>query len=77
MHGPPSHYVFVYFIHATKYFVMPLDVQREVEEVYLYNQNSLYVSTFESVQWLHIHIILELCYEFHVVDVGLIMALLR
>ena len=39
-----------------KSFVVLSDVQREVEEVYLCSQNSLRVSTFESVLWLlHSH----------------------
>ena len=52
MHCPLSHCVFVPFSHADKSFVMPPDVQREVEEVYLCSQKSLCVSTFESVLWL-------------------------
>ena len=52
MHCPPSYCVFVWFSHAAKSFVVLPDVQREVEEVYLYSQNSLRVSTFESVLWL-------------------------
>ena len=56
MHFPLSHLECIPFIHATKSFVVPPDVQREIEEVYLCNQNSLYVSTFESVLWLlHSH----------------------
>ena len=56
MHCPLSHCVFVLFIHATKYFVVPPNVQREVEEFYLYSQKNLCVSTFESVLWLlHSH----------------------
>ena len=52
MHCPPSHYVFFWSSHAAKFFVVSLDVQREVEKVYLCSQNSLCVSTFESVLWL-------------------------
>ena len=56
MHCPLSHCVFVWFSHAAKSFVAPPDFQREVEEFYLCSQNSLCVSTFESVLWLlHSH----------------------
>ena len=56
LHCPLSYCVFVWSIHATKSFVVLPDVQRKVEEVYLYSQNSLCVSTFESVLWLpHSH----------------------
>ena len=56
---------------------MSPDIQREVEEAYLYNQNSLCANNFELVYGYLIHIIPELCFEFHVIDVGFIMALLR
>ena len=49
----------------------------KLKNFYLCSQNSLCVNTFESVYGYLIHIIPELCSEFHVVDVGLIMALLR
>ena len=49
----------------------------KLKKFYLCSQNSLCISTFESVYGYLIHIISELCSEFHVVDVGLIMALLR
>ena len=56
MHFPSSHCVFVWSGHAANSFVVLPDVQREVEEVYLCSQNSLCVSTFESVLWLpHSH----------------------
>ena len=56
MHCWPLHCVFVWSSHAAKSFVVSPDVQRKVEEVYLCSQNSLYVSTFESVLWLlHSH----------------------
>ena len=56
MHCPPSHYVFVWSSHAAKYFIVPLNVQMEVEEFYLCSQNSLCVSTFEPILWLpHSH----------------------
>ena len=77
MHCPPSHCVFVWSSHAAKSFVVPPDVQREVKKVYLCSQNSLCVSTFESVLWLlHSHYSRTM-FEFHVVDVGFIMALLQ
>ena len=73
MHCPLSHCVFVPFGHATKSFVMPPDVQREVEEVFsLQSKWSLCHS-----YGYYIHIIPKLCSEFHVINVGLIMALLR
>ena len=49
----------------------------KLNNFYLYSQNSLCVSTFDSIYDYLIHIILELSFEFCVVDVGLIMALLR
>ena len=56
MHCPLSHCVSIPSSHAAKSCVVPPDVQREVEELYLYSQNSLCVSTFESVLWLlHSH----------------------
>ena len=56
MHCPLSHHDFYPFSHTTKSFVVPPNVQREIEEFYLCNQNSLRVSTFESVLWLlHSH----------------------
>ena len=56
MHCSQSHCVFVWSSHAAKSFVVPPNVQREVEEVYLCSQNSLCVSTFELVLWLpHSH----------------------
>ena len=56
MDCPLSHYVFVCFSHDANSFVVLPNVQREVEEVYLYSQNSLRVSNFESFLWLlHSH----------------------
>ena len=56
MHYPLPHRESVLFSHAAKSCVVPLDVQREIEEVYLCSQNNIYVSTFESILWLlHSH----------------------
>ena len=69
--------MFVSFIHAAKSFVMPPDVQGKVE-VFTSTVKTVYVSVLLSQSYrYYIHIIPELCFEFHVVDVGLIMALLR
>ena len=70
--------MFVPFSHATKSFVMLPDVQREFEEVFTSTIKMISVSIILSQSYgYYIHIILELCFEFHVIDVGLIMALLR
>ena len=59
-------------------FVVPPDVQREFEEVLPLQSTQSFVSVFLSQSYgYYIHIILELCFEFRVIDVGLIMALLR
>ena len=77
MHCLLFHCVFVWSSHAAKSFVVPPDVQREVEKVYLCSQNSLCVSTFESVLWLpHSQYHSRTLFWVHVVDAGFIMALL-
>ena len=77
MHCPLSHCVFVPFSHAAKYFVVSPDVQREVEEVFTSAVKTVSVSVLLSHSYgYYIHIIPELCSEFCVVDVGLIVALL-
>ena len=76
MHCPLSHCVFFPSSHAAKYFVVPPDVQREVEEVYLYSQKVSVSVLLSQSYGYYIHVIPELCYEFRVIDVGLIMALL-
>ena len=74
MHCPLSHCVFVPFIHAAKSFVVPPDVQREVEEVFpLQSEQSLCQYFLSQSYDYYIHIIPELCSEFHVINVGLIM----
>ena len=56
MHCPLSHCVSILSSNATKSCVLSPDVQREVEEFYLYSQNNLCVGTFESILWLlHSH----------------------
>ena len=78
MHCPLSLCVYVLFSHAAKSFVMPPDVQREVEEVFSFAVKIVSVSILLSQSYgYYIHIIPELCSEFCVVDVGLIMSLLR
>ena len=77
MHCPLSYHESVSFSHATKSCVVPPDVQREVEKVYLCNQNYLRVSAFESVLWLlHSHCSRTM-FRVSCRDVGLIMALLQ
>ena len=58
--------------------VVPPDVQRGFEEVLPLQSTQSFVLVF-LIQYYgyYIHIIPELCSEFHVIDVGLIMALLR
>ena len=59
-------------------FVVPSEVQRGFEEVLPLQSTQYFVSVFLSQYYgYYIHIILELCSVFRVVDVGLIMALLR
>ena len=78
MHCPLSHCVFLPFSHAAKSFVVPPDVQREVEEVFSSVVKTISMSVLLSQSYgYYIHIIPELCSDFCVVDVGLIMALLR
>ena len=77
MHCPLSHCVFISFSHAAKYFVVLPDVQRELEEVTsVVKTVSVSVLLSQSYGY-YIHIIPEQCSEFHVINVGLIMALLR
>ena len=78
MHCPLLHHEFVLFIHVAKYFVVPPDVQREFGEVSpLQSPQSLCQYLLSQTYGYYIYIILELCSEFCVIDVGLIMALLR
>ena len=59
-------------------FVVPPNVQRGFEEFLPLQSTHYFVSVFLSQSYgYYIHIIPELCSEFCVVDVGLIMALLR
>ena len=59
-------------------FVVPPEVQRGFEEVLPLQSTQSFVSVFLSQSYgYYIHIIPELCSEFRVIDVGLIMALLR
>ena len=77
MHCPPSHCVFVWSSHAAKSFVVPPNVQREFEDVFPLQSKIVSVSVLLSQSYgYYIQIILELCSKFHVIDVGLIMALL-
>ena len=75
MHCPLSHYVFVSFSHVAKSFVVLLDVQREVEEAFTFAVKTVSVSVLLSQSYgYYIHIIPELCSQFCVINVGLIMA---
>ena len=57
---------------------MSPDVQREVEEVFpLYSEGSMCQYFLSQSYGYYIHIIPEVCSEFHVVDVGFVMALLQ
>ena len=59
-------------------FDMSPDVKRGFEEVLpLQSTQSLVSVSLSQSYGYYIHIIPELCFEFHVIDVGLIMALLR
>ena len=59
-------------------FVVPPNVQRGFEEFLPLQYTQSFVSVFLSHSYgYYIHIILELCSKFHVIDVGLIMALLH
>ena len=58
-------------------FVVPPDVQRGFEEVLPLQSTQSLCQYLSQSYGYYIHIIPELCSEFHVVDVGLIMALLR
>ena len=58
-------------------FVMLLDVQRGFEEVLPLQSTQSFVSVFLSQSYgYYIHIIPELCFDFRVVNVGLIMDVL-
>ena len=59
-------------------FVVSPDVQRGFEEVLPLQSTQSFVSVSLSQSYgYYIHIIPELCFKFHVIDVGLIMALLQ
>ena len=64
-------------VDAAKYFVLPPDVQREVEISPLQSKNPLCQYLLSHSYGYIIYNIPKLCSEFHVVDVGFIMALLR
>ena len=78
MHCPLSHCVFVSFSHATKYFCGATQCSKGIWRSFSSVVYAIFVSVSLSQSYgYYIHIIPELCSEFHVVDVGLIMALLR
>ena len=77
MHCPLSHCVFVWCSHAVESFVVPPDVQGEVEEVTSAVKIVFMLVLLSQSYGYYIHIIPELCFKFCVINVGLIMALLR
>ena len=78
MHCPLSHCVFVPFSHASKSFCRAARCSKNIWRSFTFPVYIVFVSVYLSRSYgYYIHIILELCSKFHVVDVGLIMALLR
>ena len=78
MHRPLLHCVFVSFSHASKCFCHVAQCSKGISRSFTSAVHTIFVSVFLSQSYgYYIHIIPELCFEFRVVDVGLIMALLR
>ena len=77
MHCPLSYFVPPRYVNAAKSFVVPPDVQREVEIFPLQSKHPLCQYLLSQSHGYIIYNILEICFEFRVVDVGFIMALLR
>ena len=77
MHCPLSHCVFVLFGHAAKYFCHVTRCSKGIWRSFTSAVYIVFMSLYLSQSYgYYIHIIPELCFEFHVIDVGLIMALL-
>ena len=78
MHFPLSHCVSVPSSHAAKSFCRATQCSKGIWRIFTSVVYTVFVSVSLSQSYdYYIHIIPELCSEFHVVNVGLIMALLR
>ena len=78
MHCPLSHCVSVPFSHASKSFCRAAWCSKGIWRSFTSAVYTTFVSVFLSQSYgYYIHIIRELCSDFCVVDLGLIMALLR
>ena len=78
MHCPLSHCVSVPSSHAAKYFCRPTRCSKGIWRIFTSAIYTVFVSVSLSRSYgYYIHIIPKLCFEFRVVDVRLIMALLR
>ena len=78
MHCPLLHCVSVLSSHAAKPFCHATRCSKEIWRSFTFAMYTVFVSVSLSQSYgYYIHIIPELCFEFHVVDVGLIMALLQ
>ena len=78
MHCPLSHCVSFLSSHAAKSFCHATRCSKEIWRSFTSAVYTVFVSVSLSQSYgYYIHIILELCSEFRVIDVGLIMALLR
>ena len=78
MHCPLSHCVFVPISHAAKSFCCATRCSKGIWRSFTSAVHTVFVPVFLSQSYgYYIHIIPELCSEFRVIDVGLIMALLR
>ena len=78
MHCPLSHCVSVLSSHAAKSLCHAARCSKEIWRIFTSAVYTVFVSVslIQSYGY-YIHIIPELCSEFHVINVGLIMALLR
>ena len=78
MHCPLSHCVSVSSSHAAKLFCRVACYSKGIWRSFTSVVHIIFVSVYLIQSYgYYIHIIPKLCSEFHVVDVGLIMALLR
>ena len=78
IHCPLSHCVFFPFSHANKSFCHAARCSKGIWRSFTSTVYTVFVSVSLNQSYgYYIHIIPELCSEFRVVDVGLIMALLR
>ena len=78
MHCPLWHCVYVLFNHASKYFCCAARCSKGIWRSFTSAVYTVFVLVSLSQSYgYYIHIILELCSKFHVVDVGVIMALQR